>query len=93
MNEDLAEQKPTEKEEKSEEDDEVDDGESYESELEEIYTAYTCQFIRDKDYHLFEKLAQSKRGLNVGKFGRFWADFGCKIPGRKVTQIFNKFAL
>jgi hypothetical protein len=71
LNNDLVEEKPIEKEEQVEEKDDLESEDNYESELEEIYTAYTSQFIRDKDYHLFEKLAQSKRGLNVGKFGRF----------------------
>ncbi|CAI2380586.1 unnamed protein product [Moneuplotes crassus] len=65
--------------------------EDYESELEEIYTAYSNQFIRDENYNLFEAQYSAKKGINVGKFGRFCADFKCNLPNRKVTKIFNKF--
>lgn len=67
--------------------------EDYETELEELYTAYSNQYIRDQTYNLFEAQYKSKKSLNVGKFGRFCADFGAKISVRKVNEIYNKLAL
>jgi hypothetical protein len=68
LNNDLIEQK--EKPRPQSPESEVSD-EAYESELEEIYTAYSCQFIRDETYNLFETQYEATKGLNIGKFGRF----------------------
>lgn len=28
--------------------------------------------------------------MNIGKFSRFCHDFECKLPNRKITEIFNQ---
>lgn len=88
---------------------EYEDQDGYETELEELYTAYSryahahifvylncckySQYIRDQNYNLFEARYKSKKGMNIGKFGRFCADFGMKITVRKINKIYNKLVM
>ena len=40
----------------------------------------------------FDAKSKFKKGLNIGKFGRFCHDFGCKLSLRKINEIYNKLS-